>query len=71
MGAADLRDHDDRTAAGRAVADLYCPRCDEYSGGGLCRRCERIRDMAATSGVAESVIFLCSRNAGQGCLAFR
>ena len=26
---------------GRLIADCYCPRCDHYSGGGLCRVCRR------------------------------
>ena len=28
-------------ATGRLIADCYCPRCDHYSGGGLCRVCRR------------------------------
>ena len=28
-------------ATGRLIADCYCPRCDHYSGGGICRMCRR------------------------------
>ena len=28
-------------ATGRLIADFYCPRCDHYSGGGICRMCRR------------------------------
>ena len=31
----------DHTAAGKAIADCYCPECGYYSGGGLCRVCQR------------------------------
>ena len=31
----------DRTATGRPVAELYCRQCGFYSGGGLCRVCQR------------------------------
>ena len=32
---------DARDATGRLISDYYCPRCDHYSGGGLCRVCRR------------------------------
>ena len=41
MPASDLHDPNDRDATGALVATLYCPGCDEYSGGGLCRVCRR------------------------------
>ena len=28
---------DARDATGKLVADCYCPQCDHFSGGGLCR----------------------------------
>ena len=28
-------------ATGKLIADCYCPRCDHFSGGGLCRVCKR------------------------------
>lgn len=39
MPAGDIKDPGARTAQGLLVRDLYCPRCDHYSGGGLCRVC--------------------------------
>ena len=41
MPASELRDPECRDATGRRVADLYCPGCDNYSGGGLCRVCQQ------------------------------
>ena len=41
MPASDLRDPEDRDATGTKVRYLYCPDCDEYSGGGVCRVCQR------------------------------
>ena len=32
---------DARDAIGKLIADCYCPRCDHYSGGGICRVCRR------------------------------
>lgn len=32
---------DARDATGKLIADCYCPRCDHFSGGGLCRICKR------------------------------
>ena len=29
------------TASGKPIADCFCPLCDEYSGGGICRVCQR------------------------------
>ena len=40
MPASDLHDPEDRTATGTRVIYLFCADCDEYSGGGVCRRCE-------------------------------
>lgn len=40
MPASDLHDPEDRDATGTKVKYLYCPDCGEYSGGGVCRRCE-------------------------------
>lgn len=41
MPASDLHDPEDRTAAGTKIKYLYCPECGHYSGGGVCRVCER------------------------------
>ena len=44
---------DARDATGKLIADYYCPRCDHFSGGGLCRICKRelaIDAQDATSG---------------------
>ena len=41
MPASDLKNPDDRTADGTMVKYLYCPECSNYSGGGLCRVCDR------------------------------
>ena len=30
---------DARDATGKLIADCYCPRCDRFSGDGLCRVC--------------------------------
>ena len=32
---------DARDAIGQLISEYYCPRCDYYSGGGLCRVCQR------------------------------
>ena len=62
--ATDLVDAHDRTAADLLVVTLYCPGCDGYSGGGLCRRCESGQaDFAAPTGTFAAIV--CSR--GQGC----
>lgn len=37
----DLKDPEDRDATGVKVRYLYCPDCGRYSGGGVCRSCER------------------------------
>ena len=34
---------DARDATGQLVSERYCPRCDHFSGGGLCRVCRRER----------------------------
>ena len=44
---------DARDATGKLIADCNCPRCDHFSGGGLCRICKRelaIEEQNATSG---------------------
>lgn len=41
MPASDLHDPEATTATGRKIVELFCPDCDEYSGGGVCRVCER------------------------------
>ena len=41
MPASDLHDPEDRTSTGVKVKYLYCPDCGHYSGGGLCRVCQR------------------------------
>ena len=41
MPASDLIDPEDRTSAGRMVRYLYCPDCGHYSGGRVCRQCQR------------------------------
>ena len=41
MPASDLHDPEDRDATGVKVKYLYCPDCGLYSGGGVCRVCER------------------------------
>ena len=41
MPASDLHDPEDRDATGVKVKYLYCPDCGHYSGGGVCRVCER------------------------------
>ena len=28
-------------ATGKLIADCYCPRCDHFSSGGICRVCRR------------------------------
>ena len=67
MPASDLKDPEDRDATGAKVRYLYCPDCDHYSGGGLCRRCELgLGDFVPPSGEPEPfVAIVCSR--GQGC----
>ena len=37
-------DREARTGSGRLLVDCYCTSCDEYSGGGLCRVCQRAVD---------------------------
>ena len=32
---------DARNATGQLISECYCPRCDHYSGGGICRVCRR------------------------------
>ena len=32
---------DARDATGQLISECYCPRCDHFSGGGLCRVCRR------------------------------
>ena len=64
MPATDLVDAHDRTAAGLLVATLYCPGCDEYSGGGFCRRCESGQsDFISPSGIGVAIVC----GGGQGC----
>ena len=50
-------DPEARTAAGRLISELYCTSCDEYSGGGPCRQCQRSADIeiptSAVGDVAE------------------
>ena len=41
MPASALKDPEDRTWTGTKVKYLYCPDCGQYSGGGVCRQCER------------------------------
>ena len=41
MPASDLHDPEDRDAIGQKVRCLYCPDCGHFSGGGVCRVCER------------------------------
>ena len=41
MSASELHDPEDRTATGIKVRFLYCPECQQYSGNGLCRVCQR------------------------------
>lgn len=77
MPASDLHDPDYRDATGTMVKYLYCPECDNFSGGGVCRVCERgcgptfnppvpdhHRTPAPERGETITAI-LCSR--GQGC----
>ena len=43
-------------ATGKLIADCYCPRCDHFSGGGLCRVCRRelaIEEQEAAAGVTD------------------
>ena len=39
-------------ATGKLFADCYCPRCDHFSGGGLCRICKREVAIEERDGVA-------------------
>ena len=41
MPVSDLRDPEYRDATGTKVRYLYCPDCGYFSGGGVCRVCER------------------------------
>ena len=41
MPASDLHDLECRDATGVKVKYLYCPDCGRFSGGGVCRVCER------------------------------
>ena len=44
---------DEGDATGKLVSECYCPRCDQYSGGGMCRVCRRevaVEEQNATSG---------------------
>ena len=44
---------DARDATGQLISECYCPRCDHFSGGGLCRVCQRelaIEEQNATPG---------------------
>ena len=49
---------DARDVTGKLIADCYYPRCDHFSGGGLCRICRREvaieeREAAARSDLAD------------------
>ena len=62
MGDGDER----RTAAGQLLKDLYCPGCDQYSGGGICRVCQRGQGEFTPPLPAQTfVAVVCSR--GRGC----
>ena len=74
MPADDLHDPETRTATGTKVRYLYCPDCGRYSGGGVCRPCERGLGeftppvppaVAARVEPAPFVAIVCSR--GHGC----
>ena len=69
MPATDLHNPEDRTSAGTMVRFLYCPDCGHYSGGGICRVCERgYGDFTPPAPAADPqpfVAIVCSR--GQGC----
>ncbi len=54
MPATELHDANDRTAAGTPVANLYCHGCGHYSGGGLCRVCQREKAKASAAIQSES-----------------
>ena len=45
MPAPSDMDPEERTASGSSLVDLYCTGCDAYSGGGLCRQCQREADI--------------------------
>ena len=45
---------DARDATGKLIADCYCPRCDHFSGGGLCRVCRRELAIEAQDAEPES-----------------
>ena len=32
---------DARDGTGKLIADCYCPRCNHFSGGSLCRICKQ------------------------------
>ena len=69
MPASDLVDPEDRTTVGRKVKYLYCLDCGHYSGGGVCRQCERgFGEFVAPAPEASPEPFVsvvCSR--GGGC----
>ena len=44
-----------RTGTGRLLVDCYCSSCDEYSGGGLCRVCQRTVDQGLAAEGAQPV----------------
>ena len=52
MSVSNLKDPEDRTAAGTKVKYLFCPDCGHYSGGGLCRVCERGLGRVHAAGVS-------------------
>ena len=65
MPATDLHDPEDRDATGVKVKYLYCPDCGHYSGGGICRVCERgFGDFTPPEPAAAGVAILCSREGG-------
>ena len=41
MPVSDLHDPECRDSTGVKVKYLYCPECGHFSGGGVCRVCER------------------------------
>jgi hypothetical protein len=46
-------DREARTGSGRLLVDCYCTSCDEYSGGGLCRVCQRAVDYGLAAADAQ------------------
>ena len=65
MPASDLHDPHDRDDTGALVATLYCPDCGHYSGGGLCRVCQREIDEGLPRSARPFVAIVCAR--GRGC----